>query len=77
MITIRPMVQTDIPNCVRIINHIIALGGTAILAKITSDNASGLAFYSNVGFTDWKTIPNDHQRPDGTWVDRIIKRFDL
>ena len=54
-----------------------ARGGEAILAKITSDNIGGLAFYSRMGFVDWKTIPNDHTRKDGTQVDRIIKRLEL
>ena len=54
-----------------------ARGGQAILAKITSDNTGGLAFYSRMGFVDWKTIPNDHTRKDGTQVDRIIKRLEL
>ncbi len=52
-------------------------GGEAILAKITSDNSGGLAFYSKMGFVDWKSIPNDHTRPNGTSVDRIVKRYNL
>lgn len=54
-----------------------AAGGTAILAKITSDNVTGLAFYSRMGFEDFETRPNDHQRPSGHWVDRIVKKFVL
>ena len=54
-----------------------AAGGTAILAKITSDNSGGLAFYSKMGFVDDHIVPNDHTRPDGTRVDRVIKRFAL
>lgn len=52
-------------------------GGEAILAKITSDNVGGLAFYSSIGFQDWKVVPNDQQRKDGTLVDRVIKRYPL
>lgn len=54
-----------------------AHGGQAILAKITSDNVGGLAFYSRLGFVDDHVVPNDFQRRDGTLVDRIIKRFPL
>lgn len=54
-----------------------ARGGAAILAKITSDNTGGLAFYSRMGFVDWQIVPGDFTRADGTVVDRIIKRFDL
>lgn len=53
------------------------LGGQSIIAKITSDNTGGLAFYSKMGFADDTIIPNDHTRKDGTTVDRIIKRFML
>ena len=52
-----------------------ALGGTAILAKITSDNTGGLAYYSIVGFEDFTVVPNDHTRKNGMTVDRIIKRY--
>ncbi len=52
-------------------------GATAIVAKITSDNHGGLAFYSKMGFEDFDVIENDHVRSNGTKVDRIIKRFDL
>ena len=52
-------------------------GGHAIFAKITSDNSGGVAYYTKMGFADWKVIPNDHTRRDGTTVDRIIKRYML
>ena len=52
-------------------------GATAILAKITSDNTGGLAYYSRMGFEDYQTIKSDLTRRDGTVVDRIIKRFVL
>ena len=54
-----------------------ARGGVAILARITSDNTGGLAFYSSMGFADWQVIPGDHRRKDGTLVDRIVKRLPL
>ena len=54
-----------------------ARGGVAILAKITSDNTGGLAYYSKMGFADWKVIPDDLTRADGTVVDRVNKRFEL
>lgn len=50
-------------------------GGKAILAKITSDNVGGLAYYSKMGFADFEIWPNDHERPDGRKVDRIVKRY--
>ncbi len=51
-------------------------GVTEIIAKIRADNVSGLAYYSKMGFEDWKV---DHGVPlkDGTPVDRISKRFVL
>ncbi|WP_136443439.1 GNAT family N-acetyltransferase [Pacificoceanicola onchidii] len=52
-------------------------GGDAILAKITSDNTGGLIFYDRLGFVDDHVIEKDHMRPDGTRVDRIVKRFAL
>ncbi|MFW2542803.1 N-acetyltransferase family protein [Primorskyibacter sp. 2E107] len=52
-------------------------GGEAILAKITADNTGGLAFYTRLGFVDDHVIPSDHTRPDGTIVDRIVKRHPL
>ncbi|MBS0123765.1 GNAT family N-acetyltransferase [Aestuariicoccus sp. KMU-90] len=54
-----------------------ARGGVAILAKITADNAAGLAYYRRMGFEDWQVWPNDHTRQDGSMVDRIVKRFAL
>ncbi|WP_375279537.1 GNAT family N-acetyltransferase [Pseudooctadecabacter sp.] len=54
-----------------------ALGGHSIIAKITSDNTGGLAFYSKMGFEDEIVIPHDHIRKNGTAVDRIIKRYVL
>ena len=52
-------------------------GGTAILAKITSDNTGGLAFYSKMGFEDIDMDKNAFTRKDGTTVDRVIKRYTL
>ena len=54
-----------------------ARGGDAILARITSDNTGGLAFYSRMGFRDVDVIPGDVVRRNGTAVDRIVKRYDL
>lgn len=54
-----------------------ALGGKAIIAKITQDNTPGLAYYSRMGFVDDRVVPGDHMRPNGQKVDRIIKRLDL
>jgi L-amino acid N-acyltransferase YncA len=46
----------------------------AINATIRGDNRGGLAFYSKMGFVDYKVTP---QVPllDGTKVDRISKRY--
>jgi len=52
-------------------------GATAILAKITSDNTGGLAYYTKVGFDDFEVVKSDLTRSDGTIVDRVIKRFAL
>ena len=52
-------------------------GGEAILAKITSDNIGGLAYYSGLGFQDFEVIKADLTRQDGTVVDRVIKRYPL
>jgi len=52
-------------------------GGSEILAKITSDNTGGLAYYSRMGFVDFKVQKADLTRSDGTVVDRVIKRFPL
>lgn len=54
-----------------------ALGGEAILAKITADNDGALAYYAAMGFEDWQVWPRDLTRKDGTCVDRIVKRFPL
>ncbi|EBA05665.1 GNAT family N-acetyltransferase [Sagittula stellata] len=54
-----------------------ARGGVAILARITSDNASGLGYYSHMGFADDHVIPGDVTRKDGTVVDRVVKRYPL
>lgn len=48
-----------------------------IIAKITSDNIGGLAYYSSIGFKDHMHLSDDHQRADGTLVDRVIKRYTL
>lgn len=53
------------------------LGGTSIIAKITSDNAGGLAFYSKMGFQPDTIWPDEFTRTDGTTVDRVVKRFIL
>lgn len=49
-------------------------GLAAINAKIRADNASGLAYYTKMGFQDHSVIP-DVPLQDGTPVDRILKRF--
>ena len=54
-----------------------ALGGTAMIAKITDDNTGGLAYYTKVGFVDHAIIENDLTRKNGTVVNRIIKRLVL
>lgn len=54
-----------------------AAGGTSIIAKITEDNAAGLAYYSKTGFQPDHVRSADHIRPDGKVVDRIVKRFIL
>lgn len=54
-----------------------ALGGTAIIAKITADNGPGLGYYAAMGFADDHTLPRDHQRRTGAWVDRVVKRLEL
>ncbi|MCF6444645.1 GNAT family N-acetyltransferase [Nereida sp. MMG025] len=53
-----------------------AKGFTHIVAKITEDNVPGLAYYSAVGFTDWKRMKNDATR-NGKPIDRIFKRLTL
>jgi len=54
-----------------------ALNGKSIIAKITSDNTGGLAYYSSVGFVDETVVPDDLIRRNGKVVDRVIKRFTL
>ena len=49
--------------------------GGCILAKITSDNTGGLAFYSKMGFEDFEIEKAAHTRKSGKVVDRITKRF--
>lgn len=53
-----------------------AAGCLYIDATIRADNASGLRFYSAMGFTDYDIIRAAPLR-DGRLVDRIRKRFDL
>jgi len=53
------------------------LNGKSIIAKITSDNTGGLAYYSSVGFVDETVVPDDLIRRNGKVVDRVIKRFTL
>ena len=53
------------------------LGGSSIIAKITSDNTGGLAYYSKMGFQPDAVWPSDFTRADGKTVDRIVKRFVL
>ena len=53
------------------------LGYVSIIAKVTSDNSSGLSYYGKVGFVDDHVLKNDHQRSNGTWVDRVVKRLVL
>lgn len=45
-------------------------------ATIRADNASGLRFYSAMGFVDYN-VWKDKPLRDGRLVDRIRKRFDL
>ncbi|MBU2992338.1 GNAT family N-acetyltransferase [Octadecabacter sp. 1_MG-2023] len=52
-------------------------GGTAILAKITEDNTGALAFYSKMGFEDFKVDKAAHTRKSGKVVDKVIKRLEL
>jgi L-amino acid N-acyltransferase YncA len=53
-----------------------AAGIATIDATIRADNASGLTFYSAMGFRD-DAIVRAVPLKDGTPVDRIRKRFDL
>ena len=51
-------------------------GMVAIDATIRADNASGLGYYSKMGFVDYDRATGVPLR-DGTKVDRIMKRYDL
>lgn len=51
-----------------------AAGGSEIIAKITSDNTGGLAYYEKMGFKDIAFEPAQMTRRDGTTVDRFVKR---
>lgn len=51
-------------------------GVIAIDATIRADNSGGLAYYTKMGFVDYRLSENVPLR-DGTPVDRISKRFDL
>ena len=53
-----------------------AAGCRHIDATIRADNASGLRFYTAIGFTDYDII-RDAPLRDGRLVDRVRKRFDL
>jgi L-amino acid N-acyltransferase YncA len=54
----------------------IAAGYKTLEATIRADNASGLAYYSKMGFEDFQTF-KDVPLSDGTPVDRIQKRLSL
>ncbi len=51
-------------------------GYVLLNATIRADNASGLAYYSKVGFQDFDVIPAVPLK-DGTPMDRVRKRFTL
>lgn len=53
------------------------LGGSSIIAKITSDNLGGLAFYEKMGFQPDTVWPDEFTRKNGETVDRIVKRYPL
>lgn len=53
-----------------------ALGFEWINASIRSDNASGLSYYSKMGFKDWKVDP-EAELPDGRVVGKHHKRYTL
>ncbi|MEM6636824.1 MAG: GNAT family N-acetyltransferase [Pseudomonadota bacterium] len=52
------------------------LGYGWINASIRSDNVSGLAYYSAMGFQDWKSDPTV-TLSDGTVTGKTYKRFEL
>lgn len=54
----------------------IAAGYTHIDAKIRADNVPGLAYYSKMGFEDFK-VDKGVPLKDGTPMDRITKRLAL
>lgn len=53
-----------------------AAGLTWINAKIRTDNAPGIRFYSKMGFQDHARLKGVPLK-DGTPVDRVIKRLQL
>lgn len=53
-----------------------ALGYAWINANIRADNESGLTYYQSRGFEDYGRLPAA-KMGDGTWVDKILKRYDL
>ncbi len=56
--------------------QLAALGIAAINAAIRADNASGLAYYTRMGFETWRVVPAV-PLADGRPVDRILKRYPL
>lgn len=53
-----------------------ALGFEWLNASIRSDNASGLSYYSKMGFEDWKIEPNA-ALSDGRITGKTHKRYNL
>ncbi|WP_294227791.1 GNAT family N-acetyltransferase [uncultured Shimia sp.] len=53
-----------------------ALGYTWMDAEIRADNSGGLAYYQSRGFEDYRTL-RDVPLDDGTFVQKICKRYDL
>lgn len=51
-------------------------GVVAVDATIRTDNISGLAYYSGLGFADYSSI-DGLELSDGSIVDKIRKRFDI
>lgn len=47
-----------------------------INAEIRADNTGGLIYYQSRGFEDYGQI-KDYRLDDGTYVDKVLKRFDL
>jgi L-amino acid N-acyltransferase YncA len=57
--------------------EVAQLGGFhSINATIRADNASGLAYYAKIGFTDYNILMAVPLK-DGTPVDRICKRYEF